>query len=82
MKNKSMLRLALSAIVIVIALGTGWCAYLSDPTPRVLIPQISGVIACAGAMLAWNFFVPCLEGRIKVDQRAYDSAGEGGLSAH
>lgn len=62
MKNKSMLRLALSAIVIVIALGTGWCAYLSDPTPRVLIPQISGVIACAGAMLAWNFF--CLNIRI------------------
>ena len=57
-----MLRLALSAIVIVIALGTGWCAYLSDPTPRVLIPQISGVIACAGAMLAWNFF--CLNIRI------------------
>lgn len=56
MSKKAIFRLALSCIVLVVAVLSGINAFVTDPTPRILVPQLSGIVACTGALLVWNFF--------------------------
>ncbi len=52
---KHFIRVLLTLVVILAAVVLGVFAYINDATPRVLIPQLSGIVACAGALLVWNF---------------------------
>ncbi len=55
MRVRHFIRVLLTFAVVLTAVTLGVFAYLNDPTPRVLIPQLSGIVACAGALLVWNF---------------------------
>lgn len=54
--SKSVSRMWFSLVVIISALSCAVWAAVSDSTPRVLMPQLAGIVACAGALLVWIFF--------------------------
>ena len=43
------------AVIICAVVCTAW-AFVCDSTPRVLMPQLAGIVACSGALLVWIFF--------------------------
>jgi heptose-I-phosphate ethanolaminephosphotransferase len=56
MTNSSFVRTAIAAAVVVGAVIFGVFEYVTEPSARVFVPAIAGIVACSSAVLVWDFF--------------------------
>lgn len=54
--NSSIVRTLIAAVIVVGAVVFGVFEYVTEPSARVFVPAIAGIVACSSAVLVWDFF--------------------------
>ena len=54
--NSSFVRTFIAAAIVVGAVAFGVFEYATEPSARVFVPAIAGIVACSSAVLVWDFF--------------------------
>ncbi|MDD6318129.1 MAG: sulfatase-like hydrolase/transferase [Succinatimonas hippei] len=54
--NSSIVRTLIAAVIVVGAVVFGVFEFVTEPSARVFVPAIAGIVACSSAVLVWDFF--------------------------